>query len=167
MLMFNQFISVNLGMYFINLEIYHNEKWITVHSKINACSLQYIYIFCSFSALIIPLIVIACDFVFMYPSPKGKKTFILGNILSWCLLPFATILSSGQDNLKQQLCKKNLQLLWLQEEVQLKCHLKMKTYLTKKMHQILMRTLYEVSYVELWLQLLLEQFLFHQFQECK
>ena len=29
-------------------------------------------------------------------------------MLSWCLLPFATILSSGQDNLKQQLCKKNL-----------------------------------------------------------
>ena len=28
--------------------------------------------------------------------------------MSWCLLPFATILSSGQDNLKQQLCKKNL-----------------------------------------------------------
>ena len=37
----------------------------------------------------------------------------------------------------------------------------------KENAQILMRTLYEVSYVELWLQLLLEQFLFHQFQECK
>ena len=78
-------------------------------------------------------------------------------------------LFSGQENLKQQLLVGSifLQLLWLQEEVQLKFHVKMKTYPTKKMHQILMRTLYEVSYVQLRLQLLLEQFLFHQFQECK
>ena len=43
----------------------------------------------------------------------------------------------------------------------------MKTYLKKKMHQILMRTLCKVSCVELQLELLLELLLFHHFQECK
>ena len=81
---------------------------------------------------------------------RGEKIFILqlGNMLSsdvyW---PFVTIFFSGKDNFKKQLFGRSifLQLLWLQEEVQLKFHVKKKTYLTKKMYQILMRTLYEVS----------------------
>ena len=100
------------------------------------------------------------------PMLRGKKMFILqlGNMLSsdvyW---PFVTIFFSGQDNFKKQLFGRSifLQLLWLQEEVQLKFHVKKKTYLTKKMYQILMRTLYEVSWAWVWHQLLLEQFLFH------
>ena len=40
----------------------------------------------------------------------------------------------------------------------------MKTYLKKKMHQILMRTLCKVSCVELQLQLLLERFYFTSFK---
>ena len=64
-----------LGMSLVNLEIYCNEKRITVHLNINACFLQYIYIFCSFTALNMLLILIACDFVSMYPShsQRGKN----------------------------------------------------------------------------------------------
>ena len=110
---------------------------------------MYVCIFCSFTALNMLLILIACDFVSMYPShsQKGKNVyFATGNFL-----PFATIFFSGQDDLKQQLFERSipLQLLWLKKEVQLRFHLKMKTYLTKKMLQILMRTLYEVSQVQL------------------
>ena len=126
-----------------------------------------IYIFCSFTALNMLLILIACDFVSMYPShsQKGKNVyFATGNFL-----PFATIFFSGQDDLKQQLFERSipLQLLWQKKEVQLRFHLKMKTYLTQRMLQVLMTTLYKVSLVQLWLQSLLKCFLFHQFQECK
>ena len=47
----------------------------------------------------------------MYPShsQKGKKFILqLGNMLCWCVLQFSTIFFSRQDNLKQQLCKKDL-----------------------------------------------------------
>ena len=135
-----------LGMSFVNLEIYCNEKWITVHLNINACLLQYIYIFCSFMLLIL----ISCDFVSMYSShsQKGKKYLVYNWVICWAkFLPFATYFFPGQDDLKQQLFVRSipLQLLWLKKKVQLRFHLKMKTYLTKKMLQILMRTLYEVS----------------------
>ena len=83
------------------------------------------------------------------------------------MLPFATILSSGQDNLKQQLCKKNLLTVAMATgRIPIKVPFENEDLPDKENAQILMRTLYEVSYVELWLQLLLEQFLFHQFQEC-
>ena len=44
------------------------------------------------------------------PIPRREKKFILqlGNMLCWCVLQFSTIFSSRQDNLKQQLCKKDL-----------------------------------------------------------
>ena len=185
--------------------------------------LQYIHLllFCCFKHAININCLGFCVYVF-FPFSEGKKILILqlGNVMSWYLLPFATIFFSGQNDLIQQLSKKHftvaigtgrssikmpcenedlpeeenapdfdedtlrgelgstlasaivrtinipsvsrmqadvendmysnlvrniLQLLLVQEEVQLKCHVKMKTYLRKKMHQILMRTLYEVS----------------------
>ena len=129
-----------------------------------------ICIFCSFASLISYLysiningLVILCLKSVSLPCSEGRKC-------SYVYWPFVTIFFSGQDNFKKQLFGRSifLQLLWLQEEVQLKFHVKKKTYLTKKMYQILMRTLYEVSWAWVWHQLLLEQFLFHQFQEaCK
>ena len=139
-----------------------------------------ICIFCSFASLISYLysiningLVILCLKSVSLPCSEGRKYLFCSWVIIVelrCLLTIWTIFFSGQDNFKKQLFGRSifLQLLWLQEEVQLKFHVKKKTYLTKKMYQILMRTLYEVSWAWVWHQLLLEQFLFHQFQEaCK
>ena len=148
MLTFAQFYLSQLQMYFINLEMYYDEKWITIHLKINGFFFS-IYIFCCFAALSMPLILIAWDFVSMYfsHSQKGKKYLFCNWVMWW-----ADIYNHLQPSFFQarmtwysNLVRNILQLLWLQEEVQLKCHVKMKTYLRKKMHQILTRTLYEVS----------------------
>ena len=138
-----------LGMSFVNLEIYCNVKWITVHLNINACLLQYIYLlfFYCFKYVININYLWFCVYVFL-PFSEGKKYLVYNWVICWTkFLPFATIFFPGQDDLKQQLFVRSipLQLLWLKKEVQLRFHLKMKTYLTKKMLQILMRTLYEVS----------------------
>ena len=72
-----------LGMSLVNLEIYCNEKRITVHLNINACFLQYIYLLFFYCFML--LILISCDYVSMYPShsQRGKIFSLqLGNRLS-------------------------------------------------------------------------------------
>ena len=77
--------------------------------------------------------------IYLSHSQNGKIIILqLANMLSWRLLLFATIFFQARITWNKILVRV-LQLLWLQEEVQLK------TYLTKKMQQILMTLYYEVS----------------------
>ena len=88
-----------------------------------------------------------CDFVSVYPShsqPKGKTHLFCYWIICWTdiyhhLQP--SFFRPGEPKTATFGRGIFLQLQWLQQEVRLKFHLKMKTYLKRKMHQSLMRTL--------------------------
>ena len=81
-----------LGMSFVNLEIYCNEKWITVHLNINACFLQYIYLlfFYCFKYAININCLWFCVYVSL-PFSEGKKYLVYNWVICWAnFLPFAT-----------------------------------------------------------------------------
>ena len=94
MLIFAQFISVNcIGMSLVNLEIYCNEKWITVYLNINACFLQYIYLlfFYCFKYAININCLWFCVYVSL-PFSGGEKYLVYNWVICWAnFLPFATI----------------------------------------------------------------------------
>ena len=84
MLIFAQFISVNcIGMSLVNLEIYCNEKWITVYLNINACFLQYIYLlfFYCFKYAININCLWFCVYVSL-PFSEGKKYLVYNWVIN-------------------------------------------------------------------------------------
>ena len=78
-------------MSFVNLEIYCNEKWITVHLNINASFLQYIYLlfFYCFQYAININFLRFCVYVSL-PFLEGKKYLVYNWVICWAdFLPFA------------------------------------------------------------------------------